>query len=164
MVGIRSRLMLLAAGVTVGVAGIGVGPAAARPAKIVLSDSVKFSANYVYTSSSSATFSSTSCTLTSDGETKPYKCQITGEWHYTSTGALNGSAKMVSGDGTTKWTFVLIVASSSQAKMNGSGVEADAPEGGKPSPQYKCTLTGQWTAVSGVLSGNIAVLEPSTSP
>jgi hypothetical protein len=157
--------------VGLGMGVVGVGPAAAQPGSTVLSDSVKFSATYSFSNKGvSAFFMSTSCALLSDGEAKQLPCRMSGVWHQTTTG-LGGSAKLVSPDGTTTWTYSILTHSNNNyrnATMKGTGLEADAPEGGKPSPAYKATMTGTWTAIGGplggVLSGNVAVFESSTSP
>jgi hypothetical protein len=51
--------------------------------------------------------------------------------------------------------------------MKGGGVEADAPEAGKPSPKYPATMTGVWNQTSSspfTFAGSVIVRESSTAP
>lgn len=160
-----SRWAVLTAVAGLGVVALGAAPAAARPAKSVVSDNVKFKA-VVSHSGTTFTFKSPSCMLVSDGETKPYSCQMAGQFT-ASAGGDTGSATLVSGDGTITWKYTLTCTSSTckTVIMKGAGVEADKPENGKPSPKYPATMSGTWTSTSSTtFVGSVLVSESSTAP
>jgi hypothetical protein len=168
MVKIRSRWAVLMAVAGVGIVALGAAPAAARPATSVLSDSVKFAASTTR-NGSAFIFRSTSCLLTSDGEPKQFGCKLSGQFSPNSTGGDTGTATLVSGDGTTTWRYTLTCTRTPcvQVVMKGAGVEADAPEAGKPSPKYSATMSGVWNQTSSSpfsFAGSVIVREPSTAP
>jgi hypothetical protein len=133
----------------------------------VVSDNVRFSAA-VTRSGTTVIFRSTSCVLVSDGETKPFPCRMSGQFAPNpTTHTLTGSATLVSADGTTTWKYTLTCTTTSciTVVMKGAGVEADAPEAGKPSPKYPATMFGKWTRTSSTtFSGTVLVSESSTAP
>jgi hypothetical protein len=163
MAAIRSRWVVLPAMAGLALVGLGAAPAAARPATLVRSDGVKFSA-LVSGTKATLTFKSTSCALSSDGELKIVPCVLTGS--FSTTPPFPGTAKLVSADGVTTWKFTLTPISSTSAKMKGAGVETDASEGGKPSRPYPATMSGIWTigVAAPTISGSVVVSESSTAP
>jgi hypothetical protein len=109
------------------------------------------------------------CSLTSDGESTIYPCQMGGSFTVTPAGT-SGSAVVGSPDGNVNWNFTLVpTTTANHYKMKGSGMEADAPENGVSEPPYACSTIGGWVltpAPTGgyVISGKTKVLESSTAP
>jgi hypothetical protein len=134
------------------------------PVTSVVSDQVTFTA----TGGLGGTYKSKTCSLVSDGETKPYSCGVS---FHLGVNPLSGGCGVSGGslkspDGTT--TFAGHCGGScATLRMSGSATEADAPENGKPSTKYPATVNLTLTRLSGCLntvSGTIVVSESSTSP
>jgi hypothetical protein len=149
--------------------GTAVAHAATPP---VLSDHVKFTGKAVPGSTQgSYDFRSDKCKLTSDGETKPFNCELSG--HVTidpATGAITGDAVVQSGDGKTTFNFTLTsTATAGTYRLKGRGIENDTPDPGQPPASYPCTVRGQVVATpqpdgSILLSGGFNVSEKNTAP
>jgi hypothetical protein len=111
-------------------------------------------------------FKSTKCGLISDGELTPFVCRLSGQYDIGTT-EIVGRARVTSHDGTTTWDFTLTFVSGRTFTMDGTGVEADTPEPGKPASTYTARMAGTWTlpgSSSTTLSGKVRVTDPLRSP
>jgi hypothetical protein len=143
---------------------VGPGAFATAGATTVLSDKITFSAQLFPNGSGGFNLLDKSCSLTSDGETMPFPCQISGTFS-NNTGAILISTTVTSADGTITSGATLTCSSSATCVGKGRGTEMDAPDPGQPPPPpYRCIAKYAFTNVSGVLSGTITVKEPSTAP
>jgi len=159
MVGRRVAIGLCAA--TLGLMASGV--TVSHATKTVVSDKGTFT-GVLSPNSTGFSLKSTKCSLTSDGETKPYTCRISG----TISSSFAATLTLTSSDGMTRLT--------GQGKPNSGGTgfvfsgkatERDKPDPGKPAPKpYSATWTGTATNpdAKGNTTGTFTVSESPTAP
>jgi hypothetical protein len=152
--------------------GLASGVAHATSATSVLSDVAHFKAIAKPTSVQlQYSFSSSSCSLTSDGEKNVFPCVLRGlVMMNPASGILTGTATLSSADGTTTGKYSLTPTSQPNTyQLKGTCTEHDtADPGGKPAT-YPCTAGGTIVAVpqpngTFALSGTLRIFESSTAP
>jgi hypothetical protein len=143
---------------------VGPGAFATASATTVLSDKVTFSAQLVRNGSHTFNIQSITCSLTSDGETTPIPCQISGTLMRGNPSSV--STTITSADGTTTSGATLSFTSTGSFVGKGSGTEQDAPDPAGGIPQdYPCIAKYVGTiSSSGVMSGTVKVKESGTAP
>src|SRR5690242_16843019 len=162
---IASRLAAGALALSVVALGSGVALAATP----VLSDTIKFAGTATASSNGTFTFTSSRCSLLSDGEATAVPCQESGQGSRSSNG-ISGTATVTSADGTTHWSFTLTpTTTANRYKMVGKGTESDTPDPGSTSNPYPCVVRGLITIIptsttTAAIKGTEKVLESSTAP
>jgi hypothetical protein len=163
----RTPVRCLAAAIA-GTALLVVGPGAFATAGAtnVLSDKVTFTAQLV-PSPAGFTLQNLNCSLTSDGETQAFPCQISGTLMQTSPTTATISTTVTSADGTINSSATITTSSTGSFLGKGRGVEMDAPDipGTPPPPPYPCVAKYSGTINAAmVMSGTLKIKESSTAP
>jgi hypothetical protein len=144
----------------------GPGALGAAATTYVLSDTVKFSAQLVPNSTGGYTLQNITCSLTSDGETGVFACQISGTvTPIAGTSQATVNSAVTSGDGTINSSAIITENATTGAfKGTGRGTEADI-EKGRQKPPYPCKAKTSGTiSTAGVMTGKIKVTEASNQP
>jgi hypothetical protein len=145
---------------------VGPGGLAAAGATNVLSDKVTYTAGLVF-NGTDFNIEQRTCSLTSDGETTPFPCQISGTANPLSNTVFTISTTVTSADGTINSTAMVTQSATGAFLGKGRGTEMDAPDPGQPPPPpYPCIAkyTGTANGAAGTISGTIKVKESSTAP
>ena len=155
------KLAVVAAFVCIGAGVMGTGIAHAAPPKYVFSDKITAAGNLV---AGTTKFTLAKCSLTSDGELKPYACKLTGNLVRNSTGSSLGIV-VHSADGTiSSFQLPLTPTSANTNSFNGKVTEKDAPEKGVVPPPYPAIVSGTVKIVGTAVTITATVSELSTQP